>query len=122
MIDKLNMILIGLRNAITLTVEKPMAKLREMGIEVGEEGTWGDWGWAVVSKAVEAGVLSLSDADMDAMYYVFRRCATLEEMVKEALGRPDEVDENFVNNLMEDFRENVEALSRVREKLNLLLT
>jgi hypothetical protein len=121
MIDKLNMILNGLRNAIMSTVEKPLSRLRSMGVEVGEEGTMGDWGWAVISKAMEVGILSLGDADIDAMYYVFRRCATLEEMTREALSRPGEVDENFVNNLLDDFRENVEALSRIKERLDLLL-
>jgi len=38
------------------------------------------------------------------------------------LSRPGEVDENFVNNLLDDFRENVEALSRIKERLDLLLT
>ncbi|MGC9153600.1 MAG: hypothetical protein ACP5GY_07705 [Vulcanisaeta sp.] len=118
MIDRLNMILTGLKNAITLTVEKPLSRLREMGIEIGEENTMGDWGWAVISKAVEVGILNLTDADIDAMYYVFRRCATLEEMVKEALARPNEIDENFISSLMDDFKENVEALSRVKERLD----
>ncbi|WP_069807594.1 hypothetical protein [Vulcanisaeta thermophila] len=118
MIDQLNAILNGLKRAVTLTVEKLLEKLRGMGIEVEEENTAGDWGWSVVSKAMEAGIISLSDADADAMYYVFRRCATLEEMVKEALANPSEIDENFVNNLIDDYRENMEALARVRERLN----
>ncbi|MCG2863169.1 MAG: hypothetical protein L7H10_07210 [Vulcanisaeta sp.] len=121
MIDKLNMILNGLRNAIMSTVEKPLGRLRSMGVEVGEEGTMGDWGWAVISRAVEVGILNLSDPDLDAIYHVFRRCATLEEMVKDALARPNEVDENFVNNLLEEYREDVEALARVRERLEALL-
>ena len=122
MIDRLNAIITGLRNAVTLTVERLAEKLRALNIEVPSEETIGDWGWGVVSKAMEAGIISLSDADIDAMYYVFRRCATLEEMVREALARPDEVDENFVNNLLEDFRENVEALARVRERINQLVS
>ncbi len=122
MIDRLNMVLTGLKNAITLTVEKLLGRLRELGIEVGEENTMGDWGWAVISKAVEVGILNLTDADMDAMYYVFRRCATLEEMVKEALARPNEIDENFISSLMDDFKENVEALSRVKERLDTLIS
>ena len=121
-IDKLNAIITGLKNAVTLTVERLTERLRELNIEVPSEETIGDWGWSVISKAMEAGIISLSDADIDAMYYVFRRCATLEEMVREALARPDEVDENFVNSLMDDFRENVEALARVRERINQLLS
>ena len=122
MIDRLNAIITGLKNAVTLTVERLTERLRELNIEVPNEETIGDWGWSVISKAMEAGIISLSDADIDAMYYVFRRCATLEEMVREALARPDEVDENFVNSLMDDFRENVEALARVRERINQLLS
>ncbi len=123
MIDRLNAIITGLRNAVTLTVEKLLERLKETNIDVPEERTIGDWGgWSVISKAMEVGIISLSDADIDAMYYVFRRCATLEEMVKEALARPEEIDENFVNNLMDDFRENVEALARVRERINQLIS
>ena len=122
MIDRLNAIITGLRNAVTLTVERLTERLRELNIEVPNEETIGDWGWSVISKAMEAGIISLSNADIDAMYYVFRRCATLEEMVREALARPDEVDENFVNSLMDDFKENVEALARVRERINQLLS
>ncbi|GAB6945382.1 hypothetical protein [Vulcanisaeta sp. JCM 14467] len=122
MIDRLNAIITGLRNAVTLTVERLTERLRELNIEVPNEETIGDWGWSVISKAMEAGIISLSDADIDAMYYVFRRCAILEEMVRETLARPGEVDENFVNNLMDDFRENVEALARVRERINQLLS
>ncbi len=121
-IDRLNAIITGLRNAVTLTVERLTERLRELNIEVPNEETIGDWGWSVISKAMEAGIISLSDADIDAMYYVFRRCAILEEMVRETLARPGEVDENFVNNLMDDFRENVEALARVRERINQLLS
>ncbi|WP_243671378.1 hypothetical protein [Vulcanisaeta sp. JCM 16161] len=121
-IDRLNAIITGLRNAVTLTVEKLLEKLKEANIEVPEEETIGDWGWSVISKAMENGIISLSDADIDAMYYVFRRCATLEEMVKEALARPNEIDENFVNNLLDDFRENMEALARVRERISQLIS
>ncbi len=122
MIDRLNAIITGLRNAVSLTVDGLLRRLREMNIDVPEEETMGDWGWSVVSRAMEAGIISLSDADIDAMYYVFRRCATLEEMVREALARLDEVDENFVNNLMDEFREDVEALARVRERINQLIS
>ncbi|MGC8607530.1 MAG: hypothetical protein ACP5GZ_03350 [Vulcanisaeta sp.] len=122
MIDRLNMIITGLKNAVNLTVEKVLARLKEMNVEINEEETVGDWGWGVISKAMEVGILNLSDADINAMYYVFRRCATLEEMVKEALSRPEEVDENFVNNLMDDFRENIEALARIRERIDQLIT
>lgn len=87
-IDRLNAIITGLRNAVTLTVEKLLEKLKEANIEVPEEETIGDWGWSVISKAMENGIISLSDADIDAMYYVFRRCATLEEMVKERWPGP----------------------------------
>lgn len=73
-------------------------------------------------QGLGGGIISLSDADIDAIYYVFRRCATLEEMVREALSRPEEIDENFVNNLMDDFRENAEALARVRERINQLVS
>ncbi|ADY01401.1 hypothetical protein VMUT_1196 [Vulcanisaeta moutnovskia 768-28] len=122
MIDRLNMIITGLKNAVNLTVEKVLARLKDMNVEINEEETVGDWGWSVISKAMEIGILNLSDADINAMYYVFRRCATLEEMVKEALSRPEEVDENFVNNLMDDFRENIEALARIRERIDQLIT
>ncbi|WP_243679728.1 hypothetical protein [Vulcanisaeta souniana] len=84
MIDRLNMIISGLKNAVNLTVENVLARLKEMKVEVTEEDTAGDWGgWSVISKAIDVGILNLSDADINAMYYVFRRCATLEEMVKE---------------------------------------
>ena len=122
MIDRLNMIISGLRNAVNLTVENVLARLKEMNVELTEEDTAGDWGWSVISKAIDVGILNLSDADANAMYYVFRRCATLEEMVKEALLRPGEIDENFVNNLVDDFRENMEALARIRERINQLIT
>lgn len=55
MIDRLNAIIVGLRNAVALTVEKLLEKLREANIEIPSESTIGDWGWNVVSKALEAG-------------------------------------------------------------------
>lgn len=60
MIDRLNAIITGLRNAVTLTVEKLLERLREENIEVPEERTIGDWGgWGgVISKAMEAGIIS----------------------------------------------------------------
>ncbi len=123
MIDRLNMIITGLKNAVELTVEKVLVRLREMNAEIAEEETEtvGDWGWSVISKAIDVGILNLSDVDANAMYYVFRRCATLEEIVKEALSRPEEIDENFVNNLMDDFKENVEALAKIRERISQLI-
>ncbi|WP_243666593.1 hypothetical protein [Vulcanisaeta sp. JCM 16159] len=50
MIDRLNAIIAGLRNAVALTVEKLLEKLREANIEIPSESTIGDWGWNVVSK------------------------------------------------------------------------
>ncbi len=43
-IDRLNAIITGLRNAVTLTVEKLLERLKEANIEVPEERTIGDWG------------------------------------------------------------------------------
>ncbi|WP_243674766.1 hypothetical protein [Vulcanisaeta distributa] len=44
MIDRLNAIIVGLRNAVALTVEKLLEKLREANIEIPSESTIGDWG------------------------------------------------------------------------------
>lgn len=122
--DRLTGLLTGLRNSIITTVSDVVNALRTQGVEVSQLGNSdiaGDWAWDVITKALELSVINLSDADYDAMYHVFRRCATLEEMVREALERPDEVDENFINELTEEFRENVEALNRVRGRLSILI-
>lgn len=122
--DKLSNLLTGLRNAILNTISDILNVLKTQGIYVEDlknDEIAGDWAWDIITKALENGIINLSDADYDAIYHVFRRCATLEEMIRDAMDRVSEIDEQFVNELMDDFRENAEALSKIKEHILILL-